>query len=172
MKTIENKVAQSGLITISLEEFHQKGERIIFDIKPYLWQEQVIKEKDFRTFIKTHDWEQYKSKFVAITCSVDAIVPSWAYMLVAVALNPYAKKTTFGNLQDLERELYIDSINNFDIETIRDERVLVKGCGDINIPDSVFISVTEKFIPVVQSLMFGEACSNVPLYKKKSSTTN
>ena len=163
---IENKVANSGLITISLEEFHQKGDRVLFDIKPLLWQELALKEKDFRAFIKQHDWCQYQNNFVAITCSADAIVPTWAYMLVAIALQPHANKVIFGNLSDLERELYIDSINRFDLNWVADKRVLVKGCGDINITDSAFIYISEKFIPVVKSLMFGEACSNVPLYKK------
>jgi len=163
---IENKVANSGLITISLEEFHQKGDRVLFDIKPLLWQELALKEKDFRSFIKQHDWRQYQNNFVAITCSADAIVPTWAYMLVAIALQPYVKKVIFGNLSDLERELFIDAVNLFDLNSITNKRVLVKGCGDINIPDSAFVYVSEKFVPVVKSLMFGEACSNVPLYKK------
>jgi hypothetical protein len=163
---IENKVANSGLITISLEEFHQKGERVLFDIKPLLWQELALKEKDFRSFIKQHDWRQYQDNFVAITCSADAIVPTWAYMLVAIALQPYVKKVIFGNLSDLERELYIDAINLFDLNSIANKRVLVKGCGDINIPDSAFVYISQKFVPVVKSLMFGEACSNVPLYKE------
>jgi len=165
--SIENKVANSGLITISLEDFHQKGERVLFDIKPLLWQELALKEKDFRAFIKQNDWSQYQDKFVAITCSADAIVPSWAFMLISIALQPYAKKVILGELSDLERELYIDSINEFDLSTIKEKRVLVKGCGDIYIPDSAFIYVVEKFIPAVKSLMFGEACSNVPLYKRK-----
>lgn len=163
---IENKVANSGLITISLEEFHQKGDRVLFDIKPLLWQELALKEKDFRSFIKQHDWRQYQDNFVAITCSADAIVPTWAYMLVAIALQPYVKKVIFGNLSDLERELYIDAVNLFDLNSITNKRILVKGCGDINIPDSAFVYISQKFVPVVKSLMFGEACSNVPLYKK------
>lgn len=163
---IENKVANSGLITISLQEFHQKGDRVLFDIKPLLWQELALKEKDFRSFIKQHDWRQYQNNFVAITCSADAIVPTWAYMLVAIALQPYVKKVIFGNLSDLERELFIDAVNLFDLNSITNKRVLVKGCGDINIPDSAFVYVSQKFVPVVKSLMFGEACSNVPLYKK------
>ena len=163
---IENKVANSGLITISLEEFHQKGDRVLFDIKPLLWQELALKEKDFRSFIKQNDWHQYQDNFVAITCSADAIVPTWAYMLVAIALQPYVKKVIFGNLSDLERELYIDAVNLFDLNSITNKRVLVKGCGDISIPDSAFVYISQKFVPVVKSLMFGEACSNVPLYKK------
>ena len=139
---IENKVANSGLITISLEEFNQKGDRVLFDIKPLLWQELALKEKDFRAFIKQHDWCQYQNNFVAITCSADAIVPTWAYMLVAIALQPHANKVIFGNLSDLERELYIDSINRFDLNSVADKRVLVKGCGDINIPDSAFIYIS------------------------------
>ena len=110
---IENKVANSGLITISLEDFHQTGDRVLFDIKPLLWQELALKEKDFRAFIKQNDWSQYQNKFVAITCSADAIVPTWAFMLIGIALQPYVKKVIFGNLSDLERELYIDSINQF-----------------------------------------------------------
>lgn len=164
---IENKVAQSGLITISLEEFHQKGERVLFDIKPLLWQELVLKEKDFRDYISQHNWEQYQNKFIAITCSVDAIVPSWAFMLITTALQPFARKIIFGNLEDLEKQLFDEAIDKYDLSQIEDKRVLIKGCGEIEIPNSAFVHVTEKFLPVVKSLMFGEACSNVPLYKKQ-----
>ena len=163
---IDNKVAKSGLITISLEEFYQKGERVLFDIKPLLWKEAVVKEKDFRNFIKEHDWTQYQDKFIAITCSVDAIVPNWAYMLIAIALQDYAKKIVFGNLEDLEITLYKEAIDNFNLETIKEKRVLVKGCGELEIPSAAFVHVSTVFLPVVKSLMFGEACSNVPLYKK------
>ncbi len=164
---IENRVAASGLITLSLEDFYQKGERTSIDIQPVLWQGLALKEKDFRTFVKDHDWSQYQGKFVAIHCSVDAIIPSWAFMLLTVNLMPYAKKVVYGSLQDLERELFIDSINSIDEEEYRDKRILVKGCGELEIPESAFSKMVEKLHPVVKSLMFGEACSNVPLYKRK-----
>ena len=166
-ETIENKVAKSGLITLSLDEFVQRGERVIFDIAPVLWEGLVLKEKDFRAFVAENNWSKYKDSFVALTCSTDAIVPSWAYLLITVALQPYAKKIVFGSLEDLERELYTDEVNNFDVEKVKDQRVLVKGCGDAPIPDAGFVIVSSKLLPVVKSLMFGEACSNVPLYKRK-----
>lgn len=164
---IENKVAKSGLITLSLDEFVQKGERVLFDIKPLLWQELVLKEKDFRKFVAENEWSVYKDQYIALTCTTDAIVPSWAYMLLTVALKPFAKKIVFGTIDDLERELYTESIESLDISNLSDQRVLIKGCGDAPIPEVAFVMLSNKLLPIVKSLMFGEACSNVPLFKRK-----
>lgn len=166
-ETIENKVSKSGLITLSLADFISKGDRVSFDIQPLLWKGMALKEKDFREFVATHDWTSFSGKNVAIHCSTDAIIPSWAYLLISVALQPYANKIVFGSIADLERELYSDVVNNIDISEYTDKRVLVKGCGNAPIPEVGFMMLSNKLLPVVKSLMFGEACSNVPLYKKK-----
>lgn len=167
MEEIVNKVAQSGLISFDLEKFYPQGERVLIDIKENLWQGIALKEKDFRAFIKENDWSDYQDKYVAIICSEDAIIPTWAYMLMASALNGIAKKVVFGNLENLENEIFIEVINNLDLSEFEDKRVIVKGCSNLPIPTNSYVKLTEKLIPVVKNLMFGEACSSVPLYKKK-----
>lgn len=163
---IENKVAKSGLINIDLAKYYPKGERVLFDIKPLLWQEFVLKEKDFRQFIKENDWSVYQDKFVAVYNTADAIVPSWAYMLVVAALEPYAKKVVYGNLEALETVIFIDSLHqNFKGAEYTDKRVIVKGCGDLPITNAAYLEVVNLLKPHVKSLMFGEACSSVPVYK-------
>ncbi len=165
MEEIVNKVASSGLISIDLEEFHQKGERILFDIKPLLFHELILKEKEFREFIKTNDWTIYQDKFVALTCSNDAIVPTWAYMLLSIALEPFAKKIVFGDLEMLETILFEEKLSAHNIEQYKDARVVIKGCGDINVPKNAYVQITNKLKPFVKSMMYGEPCSTVPLYK-------
>ena len=167
MEEIVNKVAQSGLISFDLEKFYPQGERVLIDIKENLWQGIALKEKDFRAFIKENDLSDYQDKYVAIICSEDAIIPTWAYMLMASALNGIAKKVVFGNLENLENEIFIEVINNLDLSEFEDKRVIVKGCSNLPIPTNSYVKLTEKLIPVVKNLMFGEACSSVPLYKKK-----
>lgn len=162
---IVNKVAESGLISIDLEEFYVPGERVLFDIKPLLFQELILKEKDFRDYIKTADWSVYKDKLVALTCSVDAIVPTWAYMLLTLALQPYAKKIVFGNLELLENELFQEKLNSINIEQFKDARVVIKGCGEKPIPVNAYVMLTALLKPYVKSIMYGEPCSTVPLYK-------
>lgn len=163
---IENKVAKSGLINIDLADYYPKGERVLFDIKPLLWQEFVLKEKDFRQFIKENDWSVYQDKFVAVYNTADAIVPSWAYMLVVAALEPYAKKVVYGNLEALETVIFIDSLHqNFKGAEYTDKRVIVKGCGNLPITNAAYLEVVNLLKPHVKSLMFGEACSSVPVYK-------
>jgi hypothetical protein len=162
-----NKVAQSGIITFNLEEYHQEGERILFDIKELLFEGLMLKEKDFRAFVKEHDWTQYKDKFIALSCSTDAIVPIWAYMLLTTQLEPYAKKIIFGNLGLLETILYNDALSKVNPEDYRGQRVVIKGCGDKNVPESAYIEITRLLRPVVKSIMYGEPCSTVPLYKGK-----
>ena len=166
-ENIINRVATSGLITLNLEDFYTKGERVVYDIKENLFQGMMLKEKDFREFIKTHDWTQYKDKNVAILCSVDAIVPTWAYMLLATKMAPYANQFVFGSLENLETVLFVKAFANIDIARYADQRIVVKGCGDIEIPVSAYVEITKLLTPVVKSIMFGEACSTVPVFKRK-----
>ena len=162
-----NKVAQSGLVTLDPAAFYPEGERVVYDIKDNLFMELILKEKDFREFVKGHDWTQYDGKFVAVTCTADAIVPAWAYMLLANRLAPYAKEVVFGDADVLETVLFVKSIAKLDIEQYRDQRIVIKGCGDIPVPVSAYVELTKKLTPVVKSLMFGEPCSTVPIYKKR-----
>ncbi|MDX2172311.1 MAG: DUF2480 family protein [Bacteroidota bacterium] len=164
---ITNKVASSGIVTIDLEEFYIKGERILFDIKPYLFQELILREKDFREFIKSNNWSIYKDKLVALICTADAIVPTWAYMLLTLALEPYAQKIVFGNLQELEAILFTEKLALINPSDYKDARVVIKGCGDIDVPKSAYVQLTALLKPVVKSIMYGEPCSTVPLYKAK-----
>lgn len=163
---IINKVAQSGLITIDLEDLYIPGARVLFDIKPWLYEELILKEKDFREKLKTHNWEDYNDKLVALTCTADAIVPTWAFMLVVTHLKPFAKKIIFGNLEKLEEELYSEAISKLNIEQFKDQRIVIKGCSKIAVPVSAYVSLTERLRPVVKSIMYGEPCSTVPVYKR------
>ncbi len=165
MEEITNKVAGSGITTIDLEEFYILGERIMFDIKPHLFHELILREKDFREFIKTNDWSFYKDKLVALTCTADAIVPTWAYMLLTLALEPFAKKIIFGSLQELETILFAEKLARLDASIYKDARVVIKGCGDIDIPKNAYVQVTTLLKPLAKSIMYGEPCSTVPLYK-------
>ncbi|MEM9983438.1 MAG: DUF2480 family protein [Bacteroidota bacterium] len=167
MEEIVNKVAKSGLITIDLEELHVVRPQLVYDIKDNLFQGVVLKEKDFRDFIKTHDWSQYQEKDVAITCTTDAIIPTWAYMLLTAALSAYAHYVTFGTLEDLNRALFSQTIEKLDVNSFIDKRVVIKGCSKIPVPTSAYVTLTHLLKPVVASLMYGEPCSTVPVYKKK-----
>ena len=167
MEEIENKVAQSGLITINPEEFYPKGERVLFDISDYMFEGLLLKEKDFRARVKEMDWSQYKDKYVALHCSTDAIVPTWAYMLLTVNLEQYAKKIVMGNLDVLETVLFNEALSEINIEQYRDERIVIKGCSAVPVPESAYVELTRLLRPVAKSIMYGEACSAVPLYKKK-----
>ena len=162
------KIKNRPLTTLNLEEYILKGERVVFDIKDNLFKELILREKDFRAFIKEHDWSQYEDKHVAITCSADAIVAQWAYMLVAVKLEPYASNIVFGTAEDLEKELFKQSLASIDVEKFRDSKLVVKGCGDVQVPTYAYVEITRLLRPVVFSLFYGEPCSTVPLYKKKT----
>ena len=166
MDEIVNKVAQSGLLTFDLEDYYPKGKRIQIDLAPQLFMGQILKEKDFRLWIKNEDWSKFKDCYVAVNCSADAIIPVWAYMLVAAALSAYAKKVVMGNLDNLETELYTTIIHQLDVMEFEGKRVIVKGCGNLPVPEAAFVMISEKLLPVVQSLMYGEACSTVPLFKR------
>lgn len=162
---IINKVANSGLITIDLEEFYPKGERVLFDIKPLLFHELILKEKDFREFIKEHNWTQYQDKFVAITCTTDAVVPTWAYMLVSIALEPFAKKIIFGNLDTLEAIVFNETLKSITYSDYKDKRVVIKGCSNLPVSTNAYVELVRGLRPFAKSIMYGEPCSTVPLYK-------
>ncbi len=164
---IINRVANSKLKTFDLEEIYPKGERVLFDIKDWLFQELILKERDFRVFVKNHEWSQYKNAFVAITCSADAIIPSWAYMLVASEATVFANKVVIGNLETLETAIYQELLSFLDYSEFVDAPVIIKGCADKPIPNSAYAFLIEKLQPIAKSIMFGEACSTVPLYKSR-----
>ena len=163
---IINKVQQSGLITIDLEDYYHGGEKVLFDIKDYLYEGIILKEKDFRTFLKEHDWNQYEGKNVAITCSVDAIIPTWAYMLVASKINPVANLAIFGTLKDLHAKIFSEAIAKINMLDYAQSKVVIKGCGKLEVPVSAYVELTNKLLPIVSSIMYGEPCSTVPVYKQ------
>jgi len=167
MEEIINKVAQSGIVQLDLEEMAPQGERVLYDIKNNLWQELVLKEQDFRDFIKNNDWSTYAGKYVALTCSTDAIVPTWAYMLLISALQPHAKRVVYGNLETLDTLLWTETFRQMDLGKFDGARVVVKGCSTIPVPEAAFTELANVLIPHVKSLMFGEPCSTVPVFKKK-----
>ncbi|MFC2109002.1 DUF2480 family protein [Bacteroidota bacterium] len=167
MEEIVNKVANSKLKTIDLEDFYPEGERVVFDIKQWLFHELILKEKDFRASIDAYDWSTLKDNFVALTCSADAIIPSWAYLLIATKAAPFAKKIIVGDLELLENSIFQDIISKMDFSIYKNLPVIIKGCADKPIPDSAYTYLIEKLIPVAATIMYGEACSTVPLYKRK-----
>ncbi|WP_196891265.1 DUF2480 family protein [Aureivirga marina] len=164
---IVNRVAKSPLVTIYLEDYFPTNPRMEIDIKNWLFEGIILKEKDFRAYLEEHNWEQYQDAFVSIFCSEDAIIPTWAYMLVATKVTPFAKKVMKGNKQDLENAIFQEIINNLDYSTFEGKPVIIKGCASKPIPENVYVHLIEKLQPVAKSIMFGEACSTVPLYKKK-----
>lgn len=163
---IINRVAQSPLITFNLEDYYQKGERVLFDIKEWLFQGLILREKDFRAAVKEHDWEQYEGKHVAMTCTADAIVPTWAYMLLATKLEPYAETVMHGNLEELEKVLFKNALDKVNSNEFLNKKVVIKGCGNLPVPEFAYVEITNKLRPVVSSIMYGEPCSTVPLYKQ------
>lgn len=166
-ENIVNKVALSGLISFDLAELYPQGDRVVYDIKENLFHGLILREKDFREFVKGHDWSQYQNKHVAITCTADAIVPTWAYMLLASKLQPFAATIVFGDLGTLETILFERSLTKLDLEQYRDQRVVVKGCGEIPVPTAAFVELTTRLVAVAKSVMYGEPCSTVPLFKRK-----
>lgn len=163
---IVNRVASSALVTFNLEDFYPKGERILFDIKDWLLEGLVLRESDFRQRAAEHDWSRYNQTFVALTCSTDAIIPAWAYMLITTYLQPYAQKVVVGDLHTLETILYTEIIQNLDVSALQDKPVIVKGCSQKPVPQNAYLLLISRLQPVVKSIMYGEACSSVPLFKK------
>jgi len=164
---IINRVANSKLMTIDLEDFYPEGKRIFFDIKDWLYEGFVLREKDFRAHVSEFEWSQYQGCYMALTCSTDAIVPGWAYMLLSIQLEPFAKKIIIGNLDNLETAIYQDIINDLDVLEYQSKPVIIKGCSNKPVPQNAYILLANKLKPVAKSIMYGEACSSVPLYKSK-----
>jgi len=164
---IINRVANSKLVVIDLEDYYPTGERVVFDIKDWLYEDLVLREKEFRAQVIAYDWAQYQDAYIALTCSTDAIVPAWAYMLITMHLEPFAKKTLIGDLEQLEASLYQSIIENLDIESYRGKPLIIKGCSNKPVPTNAYLLLSQKLKPIAQSIMYGEACSAVPLYKKK-----
>lgn len=167
MADIVNRVAQSKLITFDLEELYPEGSRKVLDIKDWLHEGIILREKEFRNSLQESDWSSYKNAYVALTCSTDAIVPGWAFMLVASKLQPYAKKVVVGSLEDLETSLYQSALSDLDISEFKDKPVIIKGCSNKPVPENAYIMAMTKIQEVAKSVMYGEACSAVPLFKKK-----
>lgn len=164
---IINKVAQSGLITLDLERFFPAEDIVTFDVKDYLFMELILKEKEYRETLKNLDWNIYENKIVAITCSADAIIPLWAYMLAVTYLQPFAKDIWFGNSEEVLKFVFLRNLKQIDPTEFTNQRVVIKGCGDKTIPAAAYVEITKILRPVAKSIMYGEPCSTVPIYKKK-----
>lgn len=167
MEEIVNRVAKSTLRTIDLEDYLDQTPQAVFDIKLGLFQGIMLREAEFRTFIREHDWSQYADKNIAVCCSEDAIIPSWAYMLVVTKLQPVAKNVVFGDENDLEKRLIDEGIEKICLEDLTNAKVVIKGCGEIKNRDYAYFELTRKLMPTVSSIMYGEPCSTVPVFKKK-----
>ena len=162
-----NKVAESGLISVDLENWYPKGETAVFDMKDYLFMGLILKEKDFREALKNIDWSVYNNKNIALTCSADAIIPVWAWMLVATYLQPVANEIVLGDEKELHKKLFLKNLSSINVNEYADKRVVIKGCGETPIGDFVYMEITKLLRPVAKSIMYGEPCSTVPVYKKK-----
>ena len=162
-----NKVAQSGLITIDLEDFFPKEEIIAFDLKDFLFRGLILKELEFRSALKEHNWSVYKDKTVAVFCSTDAILPQWSFMLVSTYLSAQTNNIYFGNPEKVEHDLFLNAIKKLDETKYNNEKIVIKGCGTKTVTGEAYLEITKKLQHVVKSLMFGEPCSTVPIYKKK-----
>lgn len=164
---ITNKVAASALVQVDLEEYYPKEQVVVFDLKPFLFMELILKEKDFRASLQQIDLTQYQDKVVALTCTADAIIPMWAYMLVSSSLEPFARDIFFGDEQFAKQQLFIRNIQAIDAQEFADKRIVVKGCGELPVGESAYVEITRKLRPVARSIMYGEPCSTVPIFKKK-----
>lgn len=166
-ETFVNKVSESGIITIDLEDYYPKDEIAVFDMKDHLFMGLILKEKEFRELLKTLDLEPYRGKIIALTCSADAIIPMWAYMLVASLLEPVAADVIFGDQPSVHNHLFLKKIGEIPAEEYRDKRVVIKGCGELPITENAYVAITQKLRPVAKSIMYGEPCSTVPIFKRK-----
>ena len=163
-----NKVAESGIITLNLEDYYPEGEVIVFDMKDYLFMGLILKEKDFREALKILDTEIYSNKIVALTCSADAVIPVWAYMLVASLLQPIAREIIYGTELFAKEIILLRNIEQIDTAMYNDARLVIKGCGELPIGESAYVAITQKLRPVAKSIMYGEPCSTVPVFKRKA----
>ncbi|MEO7263691.1 MAG: DUF2480 family protein [Ferruginibacter sp.] len=166
METFVNKVAESGIITLNIEDYYPNEEVVVFDMKDYLFMGLILKEKDFREALKALDTTNYQNKIVALTCSSDAVIPVWAYMLVASLLQPVATKLIFGNSDEAIQKILLENIARIEPSLFEDKRLVIKGCGDKLIPEAAYIAITFLLRPVAKSIMYGEPCSTVPVFKK------
>ncbi len=164
---IINKVASSALLTINLEEYYPKEQIVLFDLKPYLFMGLILKEKEFRASLEKVDWDFYKEKIVAVVCTADAIIPMWAYMLIATYLQPIARDIIFGDEQTAIKQILLKRIDAINPDDFKDKRIVIKGCGDLPIGEFAYMEITKLLRPVAKSIMYGEPCSTVPIYKKK-----
>jgi len=164
---IINRVANSKLKVIDLEDYYPSGNRVLLDIKDWLLEGLVLREKDFRNYVAQHNWLQYQDCYVALHCSTDAIVPDWAYMLISVQLQDYSKLTIIGSLDQLESIIYTSIISELDLSIYQDDPVIIKGCSHKPVPANALVLLSQRLKPIAKSIMFGEACSSVPLYKRK-----
>ena len=167
-KTLVNRVAESGLITLNLEDFFPSGEIAVFDLKNFLFMELILKEKDFRAALKAHDWAQYQDKILLVYCSSDAIIPVWAYMLVAAYAQPYARDIFNGREQAYYETAFLKALDKLELSRYQGQRIVVKGCSHHPVPPAAYLELTRLLRPVAQSIMYGEPCSTVPIYKKVS----
>lgn len=165
---VNNKVADSGLISLDLASFIPNNEIVLFDIKPFLFMELILKEKDFRASLLNVDWSVYENKIVGIYCSTDAIIPMWANMLIVSALTMFAEAVYFGDMNKVREQVLLNSISKINANDYAEQRVVIKGCGETPISESAYVAITQKLRPTVKSIMYGEPCSTVPVYKKKS----
>lgn len=161
-----NRVAESGLITLNLEDFFPKEDIAVFDIKDYLFMGMILKEKDFREACKNHDWTQYQGKHLIVDCTADAIIPVWAYMLVSVNAAPYALEIFQGDKENFIKTFYAKKLDSFDAANYTGKRVVIKGCSDKPVPPAAYVALTQKLQPFAQSIMYGEPCSTVPIFKR------
>lgn len=164
---IINKVAQSSIVSIDLESFFPEEKICEFDMKQYLFKELILKEKDFRQALTEVDWKQFENSYLTIYCSNDAIIPQWAYMLVAVYAQPYIKNIYFGSKEEALKSIYLEKLSELTISDYQNQRVVIKGCSNKPVPADAYIRITNILRPVVKSIMYGEPCSTVPLFKKK-----
>ncbi|MEM1339327.1 MAG: DUF2480 family protein [Bacteroidota bacterium] len=164
---IINRVARSPIVTFDLEELYPEGKRVKIDIKEWLYEGLILREKEFRKSVADHNWAQYENAFVAIDCSSDAIIPGWAYMLITSKLAPYARRVVHGSLEHLETAIYQHKLDTFDFSSFKDKPVIIKGCSNKPVPQNAYLFATAKIQQVAKSVMYGEACSAVPIYKRK-----
>lgn len=162
-----NKVAESGIITLDLEDYYPGHDIMVFDMKDYLFMGLILKEKDFRENLKTMDWQPYEGKTVTVTCTADAIIPVWAYMLVSAYLQPLAAQVLYGTQEQATNQLLLNNIATIDASAYADQRVVIKGCGEKSIGEAAYLQITNQLRPVVKSIMYGEPCSTVPIFKRK-----
>ncbi len=164
---IINRVANSKLVTIDLEDYYPEGKRVLFDIKDWLFEGFVLREKVFRSYASEFDWSQYQECYVALTCSTDAIIPAWAFMLLSIHLEPFAAQVVIGDLEVLETAVYQNIIDNLDVSEYTNKPIIIKGCSKKPVPQNAYIMLATKLKPIAKSIMYGEACSSVPLFKSK-----